>query len=701
MARSFYRPTRETTVGKSGGPITYYHEPTRMHYSLIERTGNYYQQRWRVDFDGKKTDSDEFRIDFIMGSGSHARSYLHREANGALVELPLAWYSEKGGYWALNPGYDTNRVAPQRQISYDCMFCHNSYPQIPAGHSQLNREPLYADPLPEGIDCQRCHGPGARHVKAAEAAGAQAGDLRATIFNPSTLSGERQMEVCMQCHLETTSSRLPSAIRRFDRGPFSFRAGERLGDFSLNFDKAPGRREENLGIVDSAHRLRQSQCWIHSQDRLTCLTCHDPHSDLHTLDEGHYNGICLRCHASRLRELVNADKHTTTANCIDCHMPKRRTNDVVHVVMTDHRIQARIPSRDLLGEVQEAHAADHGAYRGEVVPYYPDRLPDNNESRLSVAVAQVTNGSNLSLGVQQLASAIKQERPRQAQFYFALGEAWRDLGMPAKAVLAYQEAVRREPASGWMLKRLADALLASGNLPKALLTMRQATTRWPDDSRIHYSLGALTLASGSKTEAISILRKSIQLDPDLPYAHQSLGRALLDSSNLSAAEEEFRSELRVQPDFSEARVNLATLLSTRGNFSEASYYFDTALALNPENVGARCNYAIALLKLDRPVDARDQIERAVVINTSLPMPHQILGEILEEQGELQQAIDAYRQALLVKPGFSPAHLDLGRALLKQGLHGEAVRELRKAMSASDRAIRNQAAQALQDIGERR
>jgi tetratricopeptide (TPR) repeat protein len=83
------------------------------------------------------------------------------------------------------------------------------------------------------------------------------------------------------------------------------------------------------------------------------------------------------------------------------------------------------------------------------------------------------------------------------------------------------------------------------------------------------------------------------------------------------------------------------------------------------------------------------------------MPHQILGEILEEQGELQQAIDAYRQALLVKPGFSPAHLDLGRALLKQGLRGEAVRELRKAMSASDRAIRNQAAQALQDIGERR
>ena len=44
-------------------------------------------------------------------------------------------------------------------MAYECMFCHNGYPRIPAGHERVGAEPVYVDPLPEGIDCQRCHGP--------------------------------------------------------------------------------------------------------------------------------------------------------------------------------------------------------------------------------------------------------------------------------------------------------------------------------------------------------------------------------------------------------------------------------------------------------------------------------------------------------------------------------------------------------------
>ena len=93
-----------------------------------------------------------------MGSGNHVRTYLHRTERGALIELPLAWYAENGGVWAMEPGYDGETLPPRRQISYQCMFCHNAYPRIPAG-SGTGREPLYTGALPEGMDCQRCHGP--------------------------------------------------------------------------------------------------------------------------------------------------------------------------------------------------------------------------------------------------------------------------------------------------------------------------------------------------------------------------------------------------------------------------------------------------------------------------------------------------------------------------------------------------------------
>ena len=210
--------------------------------------------------------------------GNHVRTYLHREANGTLTELPLAWYAEKGGYRAMNPGYDANRFIAPRKIAYECMFCHNAYPAIPAGHERANSPPVYSDPLPEGIDCGRCHGPGTRHAQLAQSGKASAAEVRGAILNPARLTGDRQMEVCMQCHLQTTSLLLPAAIRRFDRAS----AG------------AP-----KFEIVSSVTRLRASRCFLESYGRLACLTCHDPHN----IPRGdtavaHYDSVCRGCHAS-------------------------------------------------------------------------------------------------------------------------------------------------------------------------------------------------------------------------------------------------------------------------------------------------------------------------------------------------------------------------------------------------------------------
>ena len=102
-------------------------------------------------------------------------------------------------------------------------------------------------------------------------------------------------------------------------------------------------------------------------------------------------------------------------------MPKRRTDDVVHAVMTDHYIQRRKPARDLLAEIPERHDPD---YRGEVVLYYPRTLP-KPEDELYLAVAQVSQSSNLSEGIARLSAAIQKYRPQRAEYYLQLGDALR------------------------------------------------------------------------------------------------------------------------------------------------------------------------------------------------------------------------------------------------------------------------------------
>ena len=133
----------------------------------------------------RKPTSRNRRIDYVLGSGNHARSYLHRTARGTLIELPLGWYSEKGGYWAMSPGFDSRHPITRRLVSYECIFCHDGYPRIPAGHEAPGSEPVFDGDLPEGIDCQRCHGPGANHVRHGANRGRQSREqIRAGIVNP-------------------------------------------------------------------------------------------------------------------------------------------------------------------------------------------------------------------------------------------------------------------------------------------------------------------------------------------------------------------------------------------------------------------------------------------------------------------------------------------------------------------------------------
>ena len=225
-------------------------------------------------------------------------------------------------------------------------------------------------------------------------------DIRAAIVNPSRLTPDRQIEVCMQCHLETSSFPLPNSIVRYERQPFSYRPGEPLSDFVLHFDHAPGKgRDDKFEIAGSAYRLRQSACFQKSAGALSCTTCHDPHNVPRGEQAAqHYTAVCRQCHGAALDRLVASAQHPRSADCVTCHMPKRRTEDVVHVVMTDHRIQRHAPAGNALAEIPERHETSETAYRGSVELYYPRSLP-KPEDELYVASAQVLEAANLSQGI--------------------------------------------------------------------------------------------------------------------------------------------------------------------------------------------------------------------------------------------------------------------------------------------------------------
>ena len=173
------------------------------------------------------------KVDYVLGSGNHARSYLHRTAAGTLIELPLGWYPDPkpADHWAMSPGSDSDHPRTRRFVSYKCMFCHNGIPRIPDGQRSSRQRPGFHGRPAGRHRLPALPGPGGNHVRTAGSAGAKVADIRGSIVNPARLSSKLAMEVCMQCHLETTSGRIPAVIKRFNRGPFSFMPGEPLEEF--------------------------------------------------------------------------------------------------------------------------------------------------------------------------------------------------------------------------------------------------------------------------------------------------------------------------------------------------------------------------------------------------------------------------------------------------------------------------------------
>ena len=588
----------------------------------------------------------------------------------------------------MNPGYDRpDHQALRRNVTYDCMFCHNAYPEIPAD----GRDPVFSS-IPEGIDCQRCHGNGDRHVSLASK-GAKAEEIRGAIVNPSRLTTDRQMEVCMQCHLETTSSSLPASIVRHERGPFSYKPGEPLGDFMLHFDHAPGTgHDEKFEITGSVYRLRKSQCFLKSGGALKCTTCHDPHNTA----RADYTGACRKCHAQALGRLVAEGRHTSSIDCVGCHMPKRRTDDVVHVVMTDHFIQRR--SAASIAEKAEERQTDRTTYRGEVVLYDPPALP-KPEDELYLAIAQVSQGSNLNRGIERLSAAIEKFHPANAEYYLQLGDAWSNAGKYEAAVKAYEVGLRQRPESEPARVRMASALFAWKQHPRAETALKQALKLVPDDARARLQLGLTELGLGKTADAIATFDKARESDPDMVETYNVEGAILFESGD-ARAEHILREGIRVQPNFAPIHNNLGNLLSQAGRFEEAGYHFEAALRYKDDYPGARYNYALAMMRAGRLDAAQAQLEAIVQADPNSAEAHEFLGNVFMAKGQRERAINQYREAVRIEPEFDRANLDLGAALAETASPRTALPYLRKAAQSKDSGTREAAQKALEKLAQR-
>jgi hypothetical protein len=267
--------------------------------------------------DGRAGRSEEtHRFDIAVGSGRKAQTYLYWKEDEAF-QLPVS-YSVVAHSWANSPHYPMDSIWFGRVIATDCFGCHTSFIR--------EKEPLRTDAfgridrfdrtkLVYGIDCERCHGPGAQHAYWQE----QHPQDRTGryIARYAVLSRQQRLDMCAVCH---------SGLHSFERSPFRFSPGDSLSRFYYPEMRLTSPASA-LDVHGNQYQLLIASRCFRKSATLDCTTCHDPHAkerdNIVLLSQR-----CMKCHVPGslthvpfCRMSATVDTRTLAANCIDCHMP--------------------------------------------------------------------------------------------------------------------------------------------------------------------------------------------------------------------------------------------------------------------------------------------------------------------------------------------------------------------------------------------
>jgi predicted Zn-dependent protease len=119
-------------------------------------------------------------------------------------------------------------------------------------------------------------------------------------------------------------------------------------------------------------------------------------------------------------------------------------------------------------------------------------------------------------------------------------------------------------------------------------------------------------------------------------------------------------------------VKEGIVLNSQGNYAGAIEKYKQALAAEPDNAQANYQMAFSLNASGKGTDAIPYLTKVVKAGSNLTGPaYELLGSVYDVSHQPQQAIDAYKEGIKIKPDYQPLYFNLGIAYFRAQKYADA------------------------------
>ena len=256
--------------------------------------------------------------------------------------------------------------------------------------------------------------------------------------------------------------------------------------------------------------------------------------------------------------------------------------------------------------------------------------------------------------------------PDDAESWFLLGAICGQVGAFAESEQACTRSLALRSDMPAPHCNLGIALREQGKLEEAISAFHQAIKRKPDFSEAYSELGAALRLLGQLGEAAEHCRRALSLNPSNAQALFNLAMVFIAQDKTPDAVLALQQAIKLNPNYAEAHTLLGQMLRAQKRLDEAIIHFRQALKLRPYDAivwNALGGAVMARLGAHYSLGEPEKCYReAIRLQPKVPEFYLNLGVLLREQGRHEEALELFRNAVELRPGYETAIAGISQVL---------------------------------------